>query len=674
MSNYPKVEEGIFDTVKNNTEQFLEIVGQYFPEAIKDGEVDFTALKEEMGEFQEVKGEHYDFTWAGKQAAKKEAQADIYGRTLKFKPQDSVNADTTENIYIEGDNLEALKLLKKNYYGKIKMIYIDPPYNRGSDLIYRDDFTMTEDELAEFSGNQINGERLQKNSKDSAKYHTKWLNMMYPRLKLARDLLDEDGIIFISINDSEMNNLKNLCDSIFNEKNFIACLIWDKNHSAQSGIYKAYHEYVLVYAKNIINIDTPQALNEDLFEAGAMKKASGRHSSQPFTFPKGTRFDAEDGVEFTGTWGGVEKVTLVNGRMIAKDHKLTEDVTLEAAYTQISQMKEFFYGDKENLVDSRGQKIVEFYLTSTGKVKVVKKRGVETPQTTCHFGAQGPASTELANLFNTPEPPFDAPKPIQMLEDFIGRFTNENDIICDFFSGSATSAHAVMKVNAETNIQRHFILVQFPEDLDVSLLSANKDNKRTLETAIQYLDNVKKPHFITEIGKERIRRAAKKIHEDNPDAVFDDGFKVFEVADTNIRWNKINDQDIFDMDYSKGEKDNIDFMPGVNDIDIVYEIMLKQYGIPLSTPIEKLSDISDRTYIFADAVVVCLDADITDKLIEKLAAIEPIPAKYILRDSAFDDDIEFKDVSYRRLSALISNHQTDEEKKSKYNNFTVEFI
>lgn len=553
-------------------------------------------------------------------------------------------------------------------------VFIDPPYNRGSDLIYIDDYTMTNEELAEFSGNTTNGERLQKNYKDNARFHTKWLNMMYPRLKLAKDLLDEEGLIFISINDVEMNNLKNLCDSIFSEKNFIACLIWDKNHSAQSGVYKIYHEYILVYAKNATNIDTPQALNEDLFEAGAMKKASGRHSVQSFTFPKGTRFDADDGTEFTDTWGGVEKVRLVKGRMIAKDHRLTEAVTLEAAYTQISQMKEFFYGDRENLVDSRGQKIVEFYLSSAGKVKVVKKRGVETPQTTCHFGAQGPASTDLANLFNTSEPPFDAPKPIQMLEDFIGRFTSENDIICDLFSGSGTTAHAVMKVSAETKVQRKYILVQFPENLDVSLLSANKDNKRTLETAIGYLDSVGKPHYISELGKERIRLAAKKIHEDNPEAVFDDGFLCFETADTNIRWNKMTDEEILSLEGFAMGDDAVDFVEGFTDTNVVYEIMLRQYGVPLTTPIEKLTSVSDRTYIFNDAVVVCLESKINDELIEKLAAIEPIPAKYILRDSAFGNDIKLKETAYRKLTTLIGNHQSAEEKRSKYNTYTVEFI
>ena len=268
MSNYPKVSEGIFDTVKSNTEQFLEIVGQYFPEAIKDGEVDFTALKEEMGEFSEVGAEHYSFTWAGKQAAKKEAQADILGRTLKFKPEDSVNVDTTENIYIEGDNLEALKLLKKNYYGKIKMIYIDPPYNTGSDFVYRDNFTMSEEELAELSGNTANGERLQKNTKDKSRYHTNWLNMMYPRLKIARDLLADDGVIFISIDDNESANLMKICNDVFGESNFVADLIWQKKFSRANDAtyFSTMHDHILCYCKsNIIS-------NENGWEIGLLPR------------------------------------------------------------------------------------------------------------------------------------------------------------------------------------------------------------------------------------------------------------------------------------------------------------------------------------------------------------------------------------------------------------------
>src|SRR5690606_37832174 len=206
---------------------------------------------------------------------------------------------------------------------------------------------------------------------------------------------------------------------------------------------------VLVFCKNINVLGTPKSLDNNLFEAGAMKKPSGRHSMQEFTFPKGTRFNAPHGFELKGEWGGLEKVFLVKGRMISENGYLKEDVTLKAAFTQVNQMKQYFYGDKESLTDSRGQKIVEFYFSSTGKIKVIKERGVETPQTTLKFGAQGPVSKELANLFGLEDSPFDSPKPVNMLYDFIARFTDPGDIILDFFSGSATTAHAILKLNAE---------------------------------------------------------------------------------------------------------------------------------------------------------------------------------------------------------------------------------
>lgn len=254
---------------------------------------------------------------------------------------------------------------------------------------------------------------------------------------------------------------------------------------------------------------------------------------------------------------------------------------------------------------------------------------------------------------------FEYTKPLLLLNNLTKSASEEDSIILDFFSGSATTAHAVMQLNAEDGGHRKFIMVQLPEVCDEKSEAA-KAGYRT----------------ICEIGKERIRRAAKKIHEDNPDAQFDDGFKVFEVADTNIRWNTVNDEEIkslSEMDYGD-DKERIDFTKGYTDIDVVYEIMLRQFDIPLSTPVEKLPEVSDRTYIFADAVVVCLEPEITTELIEKLSAIEPTPAKFVLRDSAFNDDIQLKDVSFRRLSALIKNHQTEEERKSKYNNYTVEFI
>ena len=642
MTDFQRISEGILGeetTEKTNTEIFLSLVGQYFPEAIKDGEVDFTALKEEMGEFPQVSSEHYDFTWAGKQAAKKEAMSDIYGRTLKYKPQDSLNPDTTENIYIEGDNLEALKLLRRSYHGKIKMIYIDPPYNTGNDFVYHDDFSMTEEELSKKSGYVVDGVRYQKNLKDSSKYHTNWLNMMYPRLKIARDLLSDDGVIFISIDDNEQANMKRLCDEIFGARNFISQVIWERAYSPVNlkKHFSESHDYIICYARNT-----------DVAECNGLPRtdeANNRYNN-PDNDPRGV-WKSSDLSVGPIIQSKVYEITTPSGRKVLPPNGYCWRLDRDNFDRYVKENRIWFGTDGNNVPS------IKRFLSEV-------KQGI-TPMTIWKYtevGHSQDATKRLKDLFDG-KAFFDYPKSVDLIKRCLQLYSNEDCVILDFFSGSATTAHAVMQLNAEDSGNRKFIMVQLPEVCDEKSEAA-KAGYRT----------------ICEIGKERIRRAAKKIHNDNPNAKFDDGFKVFEVADTNIKWNTVNDEDITslnEMDYGT-DKDRIDFTKGYPDIDVVYEIMLRQYNIPLSTPVEKLPQVSDRTYIFADAVVVCLEPEISTELIEKLAAVEPTPAKFVLRDSAFNDDIELKDVSFRRLSSLIRTHQTEEERKSKYNNYVVEFI
>lgn len=659
MSDYPKLSEGILgeETVaKTNTELFLSLVGQYFPEAIKDGEVDFTALKEEMGEFPEVGPEHYSFTWAGKQNAKKEVQSDLFGKTLRYKPQDSLNPDATENIYIEGDNLEALKLLRRNYRGKIKMIYIDPPYNTGSDFVYNDDFSLSEDELASLSGDVLDGVRYQKNSKDSSKYHTKWLNMMYPRLKIAKELLTDDGVIFISIDDNEIDNLKKLCNEIYGENNMVAEIPWQSRASIQNDTdFSVNHEYICVYAKR------RRQENRRLKEINAKEWHS--HDSfvcKPLPLDK-SKFDNPDN-DPRGLWKA-DPFDAPNLRPNLT-YPITNPITGEQHFPPKGRCWRFL-PEKFNSVlkDNRivwtnnglGRPQLKVFYEEKKEFGSVDNSWFEAER----IGTTTNGTKEVMQLFDG-ETYFDKPKPTSLLIKLITLAnTQPSDIVLDFFSGSATTAHAVMQLNAEDGGKRKFIMVQLPELTDEKSEAFKAGYKN-----------------ICEIGKERIRRAGAKIKAETG-ADIDYGFKVFEIGDTTIRWNKENDeslQSLTDFDFSSGDRDLLDFTPNHNDIDTVYEIMLRQYGIPLSTPILKMPEISERTYIFADAVVVCLEPEITDELIEKLAAIEPTPAKYILRDSAFGDNIEFKDVSFRKLSALIKNHQTADERRSKYNNYTVEFI
>lgn len=548
-------------------------------------------------------------------------------------------------------------MLRRNYHGKIKMIYIDPPYNTGNDFVYHDDFSMSEEELAELSGNVVDEVRFQKNSKDGSRYHTNWLNMMYPRLKVARELLTEDGVIFISIDDNEVNNCVKVCNDIFGERNFVAQFPWQSRQSIQNDTdMSVNHEYIISYARN------RRQENRRLKESNA--SAWFNHDSfvfLPLPLDK-EKFDNPDN-DPRGLW----KADPMDAPHVRQNltYPITNPNTGEQHLPPSGRCWRIL---PEKFASALSDGRIIFGKNGTGrpqmKVFYEEKKmfgSIDNSWWTGErFGTATQGTKEMIELFG--EAPFDTPKPTKLLYCILKLVSNskDNDIILDFFSGSATTAHAVMQLNAEDDGHRKFIMVQLPEICD----------EKSEATKTSYKN-------ICEIGKERIRRAAKKIHEDNPQAIFDDGFKVFEVGNTNIRWNTTNDEELRELedhDYRTGNKDDLDFTSGHNDIDIVYEIMLRQHGIPLSTPIEKLSDISDRTYIFADAVVVCLESEIDGALIEKLSSIEPTPARFILRDSAFNDDIELKDVSFRKLSALIRNHQTDEERKNKYNNFTVEFI
>ena len=625
------------DLTTNN----IEKIEKLFPNCITESAdengklkkaINFELLKQMLSNDVIEGKEAYEFTWVGKKASIVEANKPIR-KTIRPCKEESVDWDKTENLYIEGDNLEVLKLLQESYLGSIKMIYIDPPYNTGNDFIYNDDFKISSSDYSEEIGEyDEDGYRLFKNTDSNGRFHSDWASMIYSRLMLSRNLLTYDGVIFISINDKEISGLKDICNEIFGESNFLATLIWDKNHSAQAGIFKVYHEYILVYCKDIMNIKTPKSIEHDLFEAGAMKKVSGRHPASDFTFPAGTRFDAPDGTILEGIYGDTEKVEVTKGRLIAKNGKTLEDVTLKAGFTQANQMKQFFYGDKDSLVDSQGQKIVEFYFNSTGKIKIVKERSVESPQTTCHYGTQGAASTELANLFDLDESPFSSPKPVSMLKDFIIRFMNDGDTILDFFSGSATTAHAVFEANVQNNMKVKYILVQIAEDLDKSLKSAQKDAVRTLQVGIEFLDSIKKKHTICEIGKERIRRAGMKVKGNSPIMTMnlDVGFRVLKLDDSNmtdVYYSPAEySQDLLLMLESNVKSDR-------NDLDLLFGCLL-EWGLPLSLPYssEQIDGCTVHNYNDGD-LIACFDENVPDSVIKEIAKRQPLRA--VFRDSSF---------------------------------------
>ncbi|MFI3205705.1 MAG: site-specific DNA-methyltransferase [Clostridia bacterium] len=631
-----KVPQEINNIVGDN----LKALAQLFPSAVKDGLLDVEALKEELGQFEEVDTEKYELSWSGKQNSKKLAQQDVYNRTLKYIPSDSKNADTTENLYIEGDNLEVLKLLRQNYYGSIKMIYIDPPYNTGNDFVYNDKFAMDKKESDIAEGvTDDDGNPLQKNLNSQNRYHANWLNMMYPRLKIAKDLLTDDGVIFISIDDNEIENLRKSCKEIFGESNFIAEFIWKKKQGGgnDSNNVVVEHEYIVCFSKNslnlTLNLDKNYKLSDSLYP---FKDTKGDYGL--ITLDKSSiQFSASLVFEIIGPEGTKYTPRVVKGKQSCWRWSKTK-----------------VQNDYKDLVFKNDKVYTKYY----------RPEGV-TPRSLlidAIYGRTESGNDDIKSLF--PNNPFSYPKPILLVKHFISLALDNNDIILDFFSGSATTAHAVMQLNAEDGGNRKFIMVQYPELTDEKSEASKAGYKN-----------------ICEIGKERIRRAGDKIKAEietanaqlkigeEPKQVPDIGFKVFRADDTNIKWNIIENMGQFTTDDMTHTPDLMDFVLGYKDIDVVYEIMLRQKDVALSDTLETLSNIGKRTYLYASSYLICLETEITEELIEKLAALAPLPIKFVFRDSAFKDDIDLKDYSFRRLKSLIDRNNGD--KKQTY---TVEFI
>lgn len=626
---YTKVQQQMNDIVGDNVKK----LAQLFPAAVKDGEVDFEALKEELGQFQEVGSEKYELTWAGKKNAKKIAQEDVVGRTLKFIPEDSKDAETTENLYIEGDNLEVLKLLRQNYYGAVKMIYIDPPYNTGNDFVYNDSFEMNNDEIKEndesFSGF---GEKYSINSDTQSRYHANWISMMYPRLKVAKDLLRDDGVIFISIDDNEMINLKGICNEIFGEENFIEQLIWKRRaNTPNDRVIGKIHEYILVYAKNMDSV---------VLYLQPRDAALDEKYKNPNNDSRGPWF--ADNLSANGKGGRLVQSCV---------YPIKNPITGEEYYPPQNKcwlynrekMNELMVDGRIGFRESSGAPYLKRFLSEV-------RQGSTLPTLLLDKGFSVDSAKEIRNLFG--KDVFEFPKPTILLKTLIRTGSYENDIVLDFFSGSCSTVQALFEINIEMKINRKFIMVQLPE--------LCKDNSEAQRLGYQY---------ICQVAIERIKKAGQKIKSEHPDADIDIGFKVFRTADTNIKWNSLMDLGQVNMSQLEYTPDLIDFMPGAKDVDIVYELMLRQRDVALSETLEQLSDIGSRTYLYASSYLVCLETEITEELVSKLAELDPLPIKFIFRDSAFKDDIALKDETFRRLKALI-------EKNAGTNKpaYTVEFI
>ncbi len=614
---------------KNKADENFKKLAELFPnavtETIVDGEVvraiDKDVLMQEIStKVVEGREERYQFTWPDKKKAILKANSPI-NKTLRPCREESVDFDNTENLYIEGDNLEVLKLLQETYLGKIKMIYIDPPYNTGNDFVYKDDFTIDSEEWHDISGDyDEEGNRLVKNLEGNGRFHTDWLNMMYPRLKLAKNLLSDDGVIFISIDDNEQENLKKICDEVFGEVNILANLIWDLGTGTTAGHFTRGHEYILCYARNKTNLQNFKNFNvNEKIVHGALKRISQKNPAGEITFPIGFEFDGEDAI-FTGEIGESEKEYILSDEMRFKNGKLVAETRIRAGFAMKKQVEDYIAG--KEVFDTKGQKVNRFYFNNNGILFYEKEKSVINPRTVISGIANTKnGSAELNNLFG--EKYFDFPKPSVLIKYIVQLVTNKDSIIFDFFSGSATTAHAVMQLNAEDGGNRKFIMVQLPEKTD--------------EKSEAYKAGYKN---ICEIGKERIRRAGKKIKEESPLTTqdLDTGFRVLKLDESNMK----------DVYYTPEEM-NIDlFDTAIDNIkedrtpeDLLFQVML-ELGILLSSKIEcevlrVESGVEYTCYNVADGyLIACFDDNVTEEVITKIAKRKPY--YFVMKDSSMAND------------------------------------
>lgn len=581
----------------------IAAVRELFPEVCCEGKIDFDKLRQVLGEYVDDDKERYNFTWNGKGKALRLSQTPSMG-TLRPCKEESKDWDTTQNLYIEGDNLEVLKLLQKSYHGRIKMIYIDPPYNTGNDFVYPDDFSDSLENYKKLTG-QVDdeGNKVSTNSEANGRYHTDWLNMMYPRLRLARSLLTEDGAIFVSIDEHEHSNLMSIMDEIFGSENYIDSIVWDKKASAKGvpprNMMVNVHEYIVAYQKSeqfsFIGEERTEESggfkNPDNDPRGPWRESNIKSTTKPIE-DAFTITDPHTGREYTNTWA-FSKESLAS--MIVENRILWKE--------SLPKQKEFMY-------------------EMTNESKAIKSNwGVFDAQSTTVF---------LKKLI--PEVQFQNPKPIKLMNYLISVMIDDG-IILDFFSGSATTAHAVMQLNAEDGGNRKFICVQLPEPCAEGTEAAKAGYKN-----------------ICEIGKERIRRAGEKIKaeveaqnaqmklDEEPKKVPDIGFKDFKLDTSNLRkWQP----DYDDLEASLFDSIS-NYVDGRTELDVVYEIMLKM-GLDLTWPVETHSIGGKNVYtIGMGALMICLDDDITTAVADGMVALykelAPETWKVVFKDNGFKDD------------------------------------
>ena len=594
-----------------NLDALYQIAPSCFTEAKGiDGEVhrvvDFNKLRLLLGDqIVEDAPEVYDFTWVGKRAALQEAAAPI-NKTLRPCPKESVDWENTQNLYIEGDNLEVLKLLQNSYMGKVKMIYIDPPYNTGNDFVYHDDFHRTQQEEDEAAG-VINedGERMVKNTSSNGKFHSDWCSMIYSRLMISRSLLSEDGVIFISIDDNEIRNLKNICDEVFGESNFLTCVTRGTGTPTGGGFDGLVNEldYILIYSKNIARATiNGLEMSDSDSQIYDQEDQYGRYLIRPLR-----RTGGEDRREDRPTmYYGIKAP---DGTVVFPKGPTGYDsrwICGEAKYNELEANHLIEWKKTERNGISKWNVYQKFYLEGRSKAPGNLWTDVE---------GNKKATRDIRNLFDT-QKVFDFPKPVGVLQKAIKIGTDKDSIVLDFFSGSATTAHAIFQLNALEQSKRTFILVQWPEETpsDSEAYKAGYKN-------------------ICEIGKERIRRAGKKIKEEHPEAKdLDTGFRVFKCESSNYKDVAFAPKD-YTQDMLAGLLDNI--KEDRTDLDLLFDCMLR-WGVELSMPLSSLKVDGCTIHNVNDGdLVACFDGNVTEKVIDAIAALSPV--RVVFRDSSFNE-------------------------------------
>ena len=626
------------DGMSMNIEQTeMEKLKSVFPQCFAEGKLDIDKLLGLCGEYIDNDFEKYKFEWKGKMESLKLAQKRSTG-TLRPCKAESVNFDETQNLYIEGDNLEVLKLLQTAYYNKIKMIYIDPPYNTGNDFVYEDDFA---DPMARYK--EVTQQTTKSNPETMGRYHTNWLNMMYPRLRLASNLLTDDGVIFISIDDNEITNLRKICNEIFGEENFIGTIIIKSNPrgSMSTAEIAGLHEYLVLYCKNrdCVNV-IGHELSENMTseykytdENGAyrllglrMRGGFWRRTERPnLYFP--IYINPENGEV------SLEKSDAFCEEAVPVQPSTMEDGTWRWSKDKISQNTHLLFG---KTVIRDGETVWDIYQKDYLNRDEGRRTKAKSIWDESEINYQN-GTIEIKNLLGS-SAIFDYSKPIFLIEQAMRMIDiNAGDVILDFFSGSATTAHAVMHLNAEDMGCRKFICVQLPETCDEKTAAFKEGYKN-----------------ICEIGKERIRRAGKKILEENAQTelgdedkkLLDVGFKVFKLDDSNLKsWDSspIEDTQI-DIFYERLNSMIDTVKHDRTDMDVVYEVMLKM-GIPLDVEVQYM-EIGDKiAYIVGDFILmICLAKDITAEDIENMA--QYAPAKIICAEAGFADDSALSNAHY----------------------------